>query len=178
VSTIVFTAVERFDPSYGETWQKFIAWSGLTQLREVVSLDASLCPNIFHELTADDWTFNVHEDFKTHFFRDAAHVISVAENKPVNVLALVEEPSAEDITNFADARFVFRGFDLVDEHVGTSALVNCGGFDKAFSPADISDCGLLVDHATARHVQQRLRTEYPDEDHAQCRLWAIWQLRS
>jgi hypothetical protein len=37
---------------------------------------------------------------------------------------------------------------------------------------------LLVDHAKAIAVRQRLREEYPDEPHALCRIWAIWRMKS
>ena len=59
----------------GEVWQRFIAWSGLTQLREVITLDSILCPSIFQELMAEDWEHNVQEDFKTHLFFDLDHVL-------------------------------------------------------------------------------------------------------
>jgi hypothetical protein len=51
---VVYAAVKRFDPGCGEARPKFIAWSGLTQLREVVSLDGILCPTGFQDLTAED----------------------------------------------------------------------------------------------------------------------------
>jgi hypothetical protein len=56
-------------------------------------------------------------------------------------------------------------------------LTNCGGFDRAFEPSDLSECGLLVDHAKAVAVRQRLRAEYPEEPHALCRIWAIWRMK-
>jgi hypothetical protein len=36
---------------------------------------------------------------------------------------------------------------------------------------------LLTDHAQALRVQKRLRDEYPDEHHADCDVWAIWQMK-
>jgi hypothetical protein len=36
----------------------------------------------------------------------------------------------------------------------------------------------LADHARALAVQKRLRAEYPDEPHADCDLWAVWQMRA
>ena len=42
---------------------------------------------------------------------------------------------------------------------GISAPVDCGGFPKAFAPADLSDCGLLADHGKATSVQKLLRAE-------------------
>jgi hypothetical protein len=61
---VVYSAVKRFDPAWGDNWTKFVAWSGLTQLREVVSLDGILCPTVFQDLTAEDWRHNVQWDFQ------------------------------------------------------------------------------------------------------------------
>ena len=65
---VVYTAVQRFDPACGERWHGFVEWSGLKQLREVVSLDLMPCPTVFGELTAEDWRHNVQEDFKITLF--------------------------------------------------------------------------------------------------------------
>ncbi len=178
MGSVVYTAVKRFDPEARSDWLKFIAQSRLTQLREVVSLDEILCPNVFDELTAEDWKHNVQADFKTHFFHDLDHVVARVMGDAVNVLALIEEPSVTEVASFRDPRFVFCGFDLVDEQGGISALVNCGGFDRAFLPGELSRSGLLEDHAKAVAVQRRLRTEYPNEPHAGCRVWAIWRLKT
>ncbi len=174
---IVFSAVKRFDPACGEAWQKFMEWSGLRQLREVVSLDLILCPTVFHDLTAEDWRHNVQEDFKITLFHALDHVLRrVAGDDRVNFLALMQNPTEDEACSFNDPRFTFRGFDLVELQTGISALVNCGGFDRAFVPTELSDCGLLADHARALTVQKRLRAEYPDEHHADCDLWAVWQM--
>jgi len=117
----------------------------------------------------------VHQDFKTHLFYDADYVLGRVAGKTASVLALIEEPSAADIASVRDPRFAFCGFDLVDEQGGISALTNCGGFDRAFSPTELSECGLFLDHSRALVVRQLLRTEYPDEPHARCRIWAIWK---
>jgi hypothetical protein len=132
VSRVVFTAVRPFDPSSGDAWTKFVAWSGLTQLREVVSLDIMLCPNFFGELIEEDWKHNVQHDFKTDQFHDLEHVLSRVGSERAHVLALIDEPSADDVASFVDSRFLLRGFDLLEDFSGISALVNCGGFDKAF----------------------------------------------
>ena len=94
-----------------------------------------------------------------------------------DVLALMRNPTTAEVGSFADSRFVFRGFDLVELQTGISALVNCDGFDKAFARTELSECGLLADRAKASDVQERLRAEYPHEPHANCDLWAIWQMR-
>jgi hypothetical protein len=176
---VVYSAVERFDQGCGEAWRKFIAWSGLTQLQEVITLDGNLCPTIFQDLTAKDWEHNVQEDYKITLFRDLEHVLSkVAGNGQVNVLALLQNPTDDEVRSVTDYRFRFRGFDLVELQTGISALVNCGGFAKAFSRADLSECGLLTDHTQALRVQRLLQSEYPDEPHADCDIWAIWQMNT
>ena len=171
--TAVYSAVTRFDPDRDD-WQKYIDWSGLTHLREVISLDGILCPSVIQELTDEDWQFNVHEDYKTHLFRDLDYLLrKVAGNEQINVLAVMQEPTTKALRSFTDPGFVFRGFDLTDGSI--SALVNCGGFDQAFKNKELSEYGLLTDHAKALNVQQLLRSEYPDEPHAECDVWAIWQ---
>lgn len=76
-----------------------------------------------------------------------------------------------------DDRFRFYGYDLIDD-VRISALTNCGGFDKAFLPQDISEYGLIKEFDKAKQIQSLLVTEYPDDAHAYCSLWAIWKMES
>ncbi len=177
MAPVVYTAVACFNPETRPDWATFVARSRLTQLREVVSLDMLLCPNVFHELAAEDWEHNVHEDQRLHLFHDPDYVSGRVAGKAVTVLALIEEPSAGAVAAFRDPRFAFCGFDLIEEGGGISALTNCGGFDRAFLPTELSECGLLLDHARAVAVRQLLKTEYPDEPHASCRIWAIWRMK-
>lgn len=93
------------------------------------------------------------------------------------MLALMQEPTRADLDLFADSRFTFRGFDLIEKTGSISALVNCGGFDKAISNVDLSTCGLLTDLSAALDAERLLRENYPDEPHANCDLWAIWQMK-
>lgn len=175
---VLFTAVQRFDPSCGEEWERYVEWSKLTHLREVISLDNILCENIFLQLTTEDWNHNVQEDYKIHLFWDLDYVVErTAGNDRVNVLGAWQNPTMEDVKSFADPRFTFCGFDVVDVCCDVSALLNCGGFDLVFAPTELSECGLLTDHARALEVQQSLRREYPEEHHASCDVWAIWKLQ-
>lgn len=175
---VLYSAVKRFDPACGEAWRDFLDWSRLSQLREVISLDGILCPRFCDELTDDDWKHNVQEDYKLHLFHDLEYLLcKVAGNERLNMLALMQNPTDGELRSFSDDRFDFRGFDLMDLQLGNSALVNCGGFPKAFSPDDLSECGLLTDHAKGLLVQRLLRSEYPDCFDADCDVWAIWQMK-
>jgi len=53
-----------------EAWAKYIEWSGLTQLDEVVSLDQMLCPSVLPDIKPEYWPHIVNEDFMLQFFVD------------------------------------------------------------------------------------------------------------
>lgn len=171
---IWFTARRKFGPG-NPGWDEYIKWSGLSQLVEVCSLDTMLNLSLFQELTAEDWQHNIHEDFCISYFREADYVMERlrSETESINILGVAREPDHQP--RLADQRFVFCGYDLIGEG-DISALTNCGGFEKAFDNAQLSEMGLLDQYETARTVQDALRYHYPDEHHADCNLWAIWRL--
>ena len=172
-----YIAVTPFDPSSGARWEVYIAWSGLTQLTELVSFDNSLCPNVLESLTAEDWAHNVLEDYVLFFFTDLAYLLARTTGRtPVNILAAVRNPAEECRQAFPDPRFTFKGFDLVDIHGDLSALTNCGGFPLAFSNAELTDCGLIGVFDRACEINRSLRANYPHEHHAQCDIWALWKM--
>lgn len=72
-----------------------------------------------------------------------------------------------------EERFRFYGYDLLEDSTRISTLTNCGGFDNAFSPEDISEYGLIQEFDKAKQIQLLLVDEYPDEEHADCTIWAI-----
>lgn len=170
-----FTIVKRFGPASGPSWERYLRWSGLDRLREVVGLDASLCPPVLAELRAEDWKHNVHEDYRTHLFRDLPHLLGrVPDSETHNVLAVLESPHDEEVA--AGPRgFTLMGFELLDVCGDISALTNCRGFPRSFSSLELNDVGLLDSLQRAYEVQQSLRREYPQEGHATCDVWAIWR---
>ncbi len=174
----LFVAKRPFDPSAGENWDRYVAWSGLSQLREVVSLDTVLCPTVPEELTAADWKYNVHADYQIFFFRSLEYLRQRALREgPLNILAVLQNPTTADMAGVALPDFAFAGFDLVDVHGDISALTNCGGFKGVFADTELSECGLLASLDRAQEVQASLRAHYPEEPHAECHVWAIWRQR-
>jgi hypothetical protein len=170
-----YTARRVFDSSDGEKWISYIRWSGLTHLKRLLSLDTSLCPAVPDELSREDWNHNVQSDFLSFYFHDLAYLANrTISQSRFNILAAVLEPNV-DVTNSPDQdHFTFKGFDLVERETGISALVNCGGFDLAFDPSELSEDGLIVSQSRARNVQASLRERYREEHHAHCDLWAVW----
>jgi len=170
-----FAATERFDPRAGEAWAKYIAWSGLTQLEELVSLDCMLNPPVFKEMKDEYWAHAVNEDFMFGYFLDLDFLraqLAGAEN--YNLLCVYRNPESEPtMPKFEGLGFALLGYDLVDVEGGVSALTNCGGFPDVFGNAEISPKGLLNSHARAVEVQAKLRQLHPEEHHADCHVWAI-----
>ena len=174
----LFIAKRPFDPSAGEAWSRYLAWSGLSQLTEVVSLDGMLCPTVPEELSAEDWNYNVHADYLAFFFRSPEYLRRrVSGEGRLNLLAVLQNPTHSDVMAMAVPGFTFVGFDVVDIHGDISALTNCGGFEGVFRNAELSELGLLSDLARAQRVQADLRVKYPNESHAQCHIWAVWRQR-
>lgn len=177
MAEIWFTATKKFDPQNAPGWPEYIEWSGLHQLRRVLTLDITLCPPAIEELIPEDWRYNVQEDFRILYFRDFEYLIRrlPPDRKMFNILAILLEPMTVAGGIFSDDRFLLRGYDLVERETGISALTNCKGFESAFKGNDLSTDGLIVDFQAARLAQSRLRERYPDEHHADCELWAIWE---
>lgn len=173
--TWLFVAKRRFDPAQGEKWTDYIDWSGLRQLREVVSLDEILCPTVPAQLLPADWEHNVHADYLTSYFQSHDYLARrVAGESNLNFLAVLKNPGPADLDAPAPAGFSFIGFDVVDVHGDVSALTNCGGFDDVFAGSELSERGLLQDAARAYRVQRDLRRLYPGDSHTDCNVWGLW----
>jgi hypothetical protein len=169
-----FIATEPFAPSDGDTWSKYIAWSNLTQLEEVVSLDPMLCPSILKEIKDEYWPHIVNENFMLNYFTDLEYLESqLGRILPRNLLCVFRNPETQPVA--PSASFEFMGYDLVDIHGSASALTNCGGFGDVFSNSELSPVGLLTTYARALQVQSQLRLLHSESHHANCHVWAIFR---
>lgn len=169
-----FIATEQFSPANGETWHRYIAWSGLTQLTELVSLDPILCPPTLKDIRHEYWPHIVNEDYMLGYFTDLEFLRSeLAGAERTNLLCVIRNPTSEPPKALVQG-FEFVGYDLVDVQNSASALTNCGGFPDVFSNTEICTLGLLTDFNRAAEVQELLRSRHPEEAHAKCHLWAIY----
>ena len=158
----LYVAKRPFDPSVGDRWNQYVTWSGLSQLREVVSLDTMLCPTVPEELTTADWDHNVQADYQVFYFRSLDYLLKrVAAEGRLNVLAVLQNPSAADLTAVTLPDFAFAGFDLVDVHGDVSALTNCGGFEGIFGNAELSELGFSPTWAAPRKCRPRCGRSIP-----------------
>ncbi len=177
VVTPLYIAMEKFDPSKGAEWRKYITWSGLTQLDEVVTLDGMICPVILDEIKDSYWDHIVNEDGMLNFFTDFDFFRQeLGSPANVNILAVLRNPTEEAVQEGLGDRFQFVGYDLLDQDHSVSALCNCGGFPDVFANAELSTKGLLENYGRAREIQRHLRELYPGERHADCNVWAIFRM--
>lgn len=170
---IGFVALETFIPT-----NKYLEWSKLFQVEEVVSLDSALCPRIIKELDEGDREYQQeHWGTYTDIINNLEWILNKTRNiEDKQILAVVKEPESDCSIAIHPELFQFCGYDLVEDATRISALTNCGGFDKAFSAGDISRYGLIEAFERAKEIQLRLQAYYPDEEHANCTLWAIWKM--
>lgn len=171
----LFIAVERFDPSDGEKWQKYFQWANIPSLTEVISLDSLLCPHIVNKLQPEDWAHIVNEDFRLDYFNDLEYLLKrVAHVSRKQVLGLYRNLDAH-IELAPAANFAFVGYDLIEEATQISALTNCGGFPDSFSNAELNQFGLIGAFNRAAKIRRNLHERHPEEPHANCELYAIWR---
>jgi hypothetical protein len=155
----LYIATERFDAAKGSQWDHYIAWSGLSQLREVVTLDAILCPRVIKEILPEDWNEIVNEDFMTDYFISLDYLMQRAGSlEGRNLLCVYKNPDAKP--SLHDARFQFEGYDLIDVRGG-----------------DLNGVGLLPALDGAETVRQELSVRYSSHHHAICDVWAIFRMR-
>lgn len=172
----LFIVTERFDPGRGESWSCYIAWSGLGQLTELVSLDQILCPSLVKEIRDEDWPHIVNEDFMLRYFTDLDYLLTrCGDVQGGNLLCVFRNPARQPCAPAGRHDFRYEGCDLVDVQGDVSALSNCGGFPLAFSNGELSNHGLLASLERAQQVQRALRERYPDEPHADCDVWAVFR---
>jgi hypothetical protein len=169
-----FIATQTFNSQSGETWARYIAWSRLTQLSEVVSLDPMLCPPVLADIEDEYWPQIVNEDYLLHFFVDLEYLLrQLPGSKDCNLLCVHRNPTSPPSLREQALRFEFLGYDLVDMEGGASALTNCGGFPDVFDGSELSQHGLLTSLDRALEVQSELRKKHTNEPHANCNVWAI-----
>jgi hypothetical protein len=176
VTKPLFIATERFNQS-SKGWERYIAWSGLKQLDEVVSLDSRLCPTVLPDIKTEYWGHIVNEDFMLYFFTDLDYLRGETANiSSKNLLCVFRNPPVHPSSQIPEG-FQFIGYDLLDKDSSTSAITNCGGFPSVFSNDELSEKGLIRTHERGREVQHALGQQFPGEYHADCHLWAIFRFQ-
>lgn len=160
------------------SWNKYIEWSRLTQLKELISVDSILNEVLVepNRSESEEWNQIVSDEhYETGFFTSLDYVLKKVQHiTSFNLLAVVIEPD-QDCKTVRFDQFEFVGYDLLDKDYSVSALSNCGGFGETFLPAELNHFGLIDDYVKAYDIKKRLLANNPDEHHADTNVIAIWR---
>ncbi len=173
----LFVATQPFGPEDGQKWIDYIAWSGLSQLDELVTLDLMLGPLLLTTIEDHYWPHIVNEDFMLYLFVDLEFLLQeTAQFARRNILCIERNPTARPEPPTDILPFRLRGYDLTEANgsaSSVSALSNCGGFPDVFANKELTRHGLFSSLERALEVQDLLATKHPQEHHARCDVWAI-----
>jgi hypothetical protein len=170
---IFYSINKRFGSFCGDSWQTYVAWRGISQVQETVTTDLMLCSSVLADLIDLDWTYNIHENYRTHLFHDADYLSQRVNFDPAihNLLAIAPNPSSA--TQIPD-HFVFCGYDILDSQDSISVLLNCGSFPSIFTDSELNPFGLLSDRDRVYEIANAIQIAYPEEAHCcDCRVWLI-----
>ena len=174
---IWFTSRNIYDKEYDESsWEKYIKWSRLNQLEELVSLDGILNDLTFEpDFDTETEEIVIEENQVTQFFKSIDYVKKKSNHLDYyNLLAVIREPIRKRQTQL-ERDFDFIGYDLIETDGDISALTNCGGFDETFNPKEQNEYGLISDYDRAKEIQLELPKNNPNEHHADCYLFEVWR---
>jgi hypothetical protein len=179
---IGYTATETFNSSMDKNWQTYINGFNLNigHLKEIVSLDDGLCPTVIGLPVEKDREYRVPvDDYLYDLFSDLEYMITrIQTDQEFQILAAIHKPDLEEVYSFKDERFIFKGYDLMEDGTQTSALTNCGGdFDLAYKGEDLSESGLIEDYEKIVQINKLLLEHYPNDNHADCEIWALWKMK-
>jgi len=179
--TFLHAARATYDKTHNNeelSWEKYVKWSKLTHLTELVSLDGMLNENLVKPNydDSDDWDYiHVAQQLETDFFTTVDFVFQrLIKREKYNLLAIVIEPD-KDCKYIQVENYDFVGYELLDQDFHVSALSNCGGFDETFLPTDLNDKGLIDDFTKAYDIKKRLLENNPNEYHADTNVIAVWR---
>lgn len=170
-----YTARKRFNPLNIDSWKwdDYIQFSGFLHIKELITGDYLLCPNLVQEIADDDWEHIVNEDFRTHWFCNYSYLKSRVNFDPIqhNILAIQECP-----IDYTDPPSCFEncGFDILDSFDSISVLTNCRQFLNVFNPNEVNEYGLINNLAQAIHIAENLKKLNFADPHSQdCKIWQI-----
>lgn len=169
----MFFKVVRPISTESQEWLKYLSWRSF-KFTALDSLDNFLQPDLFEAHSTEDWQHCVNEDFKLNLITDLEYALNFAKKYPNARVLGVEielEAAVEENENLL-------GYDILDRYCANSLLTNWGKDDLSFIDQKLMPNGLLNHFDDAIYIRNKLRTEYPTDDHAsQCQIWAIFNVQ-
>lgn len=169
----LYTLRKRFTTNRQQRFDDYRTFSGFHHITELVTLDSMMCPNLIDELQAEDWKYNVQEDFRIEWFRDANYLLSRQSLNALNhqLIAAFECPPAQYLVPNG---FKVCGYDIMDSYLGNSTLTNCGPIPEIFKSTDVNELGLIDERDKALAIRDAMRILQPDDPHlGNCEVWLL-----
>ncbi|SJZ39928.1 hypothetical protein SAMN02745119_00468 [Trichlorobacter thiogenes] len=169
-----YKVIEKFGPEDGERWSDYLKWRGL-HLTRFESVDGVMRGDLFEPKSNEDWQNCVQEDFKISLITNFEYAKKVQKQYENAEIVGIDFP--EEICYEASPELL--GFDLLDSHLDISMLTNWGTDEEGIFSHLIMENGLLCDLAEAFRIRDILRTQFPEDHHAQeCQVCAIYRISS
>lgn len=172
MSEWLYTIRERLTAQQ-QPFDDYRAFSGFHHIKELVTLDSMMCPDLVDELRTADWDHNVQEDFRTSLFRNADYLLTrqPLDAQKHQLIAGFESPPAQ---LDAPIGFAICGHDIMDSYFGNSTLTNCGPIPEVFQPTEVNSFGLIDDRDRAFAIRDTMRALQPDDPHlGNCEVWLL-----
>jgi len=159
-----FYIAERYFPNedYGQ-------FSKIFGRAEIVTYDTILCKLISeHGLCGKSQYAGEVDNWK--------ELLHIATKERRQIIAYYKNPTESREYHVLDESFEFCGYDLSEELTMISAITNCGGmFDKAIPYKKLNAFGLIDEYSEAFAVRNLLDELYPEESHADCKVYELWR---
>lgn len=173
MSNWIYTVRERFTSAHGDRWTRYLEWSGVSHVVELVTLDTILCCDRIGDLISEDWAYNVQADFRLTWFTNLDYLRqrSSLQRGRDQLIAAIRQPA---VRQQPPSGFIHCGFDILDYEGAISVLTNCGRFSNIFKPSEVNRWGLIEEIEKAQAIAQQIRSNFPDEPHChQCQVWQV-----
>ncbi|WP_158859902.1 hypothetical protein [Lunatibacter salilacus] len=177
--TVLYTGREPFNqafPKEGLTWEEFKVWNGFSQMKELLSLDQFLNPELNILKMGNNDAFSYHEQGKrTGLFTSLEYVKGIiGDGENCNLLAVIKEPG-ESCNELILEGFEFAGYDLLDTGYGYSALSNLGSILGPVTAEDLNEYGLIQNFSDVKALQAKICNGYRGLQQAETYIMAVWR---
>ncbi|HSI79004.1 MAG TPA: hypothetical protein VK957_24125 [Lunatimonas sp.] len=176
---VLYTVREPFNqafPKEGLTWEEFKVWNGFVQVKELLSLDQFLNPELNTSKMGNNDAFSYLEQGKrTGLFTSLEYVKdNIGDGENCNLLAVIKEPGESCDELILDG-FEFAGYDLLDTEFGYSALSNLGSVLGPVTAKDLNEYGLIQHFSAVSALQAKICVDYRGLRQAETYIMAIWR---
>jgi hypothetical protein len=164
---MLFTIVEDFGKTLGESWSSYLEWRGIP-FEHFDSLDGILRPSLFTPETAEDWDHVVHEDFMISYITDLTYARKVHSSLGTGSIVGFSYSDHEE-TNEG-----FLGYEIIDGSCNVSLITNWGNDFEIVNQA-LAPNALVPTLSQIENIHRHLLANHGDDNHVMgCRIISVY----